>query len=86
MTDEELSGRYAISGTEKNTESVRKPDGRDLRPYMGRKGIGKFSAFSLGDSYAYFFISVIRRSSIIVHLGFLSKYEGLLSYFLVLVQ
>ena len=51
MTDEELSGRYAISGTEKNTNSVRRPDGIALRPYMGRKGIGKFSAFSLGDSY-----------------------------------
>lgn len=51
MTDEELSGRYAISGTEKNTDSVRRPDGIALRPYMGRKGIGKFSAFSLGDSY-----------------------------------
>ena len=51
MTDEELSERYAISGTEKNTDDVRKPEGIELRPYMGRKGIGKFSAFSLGDSY-----------------------------------
>jgi hypothetical protein len=51
MTDEELSERYAISGTEKNTDDVRKPAGIELRPYMGRKGIGKFSAFSLGDSY-----------------------------------
>ena len=54
MTDEELSGRYAISGTEKNTDSVRRPDGIALRPYMGRKGIGKFSAFSLGDSYVLY--------------------------------
>ena len=54
MTDEELSGRYAISGTEKNTDSVRRPDGITLRPYMGRKGIGKFSAFSLGDSYVLY--------------------------------
>ena len=54
MTDEELSGRYAISGTEKNTDSVRRPDGIPLRPYMGRKGIGKFSAFSLGDSYVLY--------------------------------
>ena len=54
MTDEELSGRYAISGTEKNTDSVRRPDGIALRLYMGRKGIGKFSAFSLGDSYVLY--------------------------------
>ena len=50
MTDEELTERYAKSGFEKN-ENVRKPDNMEKRPYMGKKGIGKFSAFSLSDSY-----------------------------------
>lgn len=50
MTDEELTERYAKSGFEKD-ENVRKPDDMEKRPYMGRKGIGKFSAFSLSDSY-----------------------------------
>lgn len=54
MTDEELVKRYAISGTEKDTSSVRKPNSIKIRPYMGRKGIGKFSAFSLGDSYTLY--------------------------------
>ncbi len=51
MTDTELVNRYAISGTEKNVSLVRKPEEIPMRPYMGRKGIGKFSAFSLGNSY-----------------------------------
>ncbi|WP_219123734.1 ATP-binding protein [Streptococcus constellatus] len=51
MTDSELVERYAISGTEKNLDCVRIPEGKHKRPYMGRKGIGKFSAFSLGDEY-----------------------------------
>lgn len=51
MTDTELSERYAISGTEKDISLVRKPDNFETRPYMGRKGIGKFAAFSLGDRY-----------------------------------
>ena len=51
MTDAELSERYAISGTEKDISLVRKPDNFETRPYMGRKGIGKFAAFSLGDRY-----------------------------------
>lgn len=51
MNDEELINRYAISGTEKNTSLIRKPHSLKERPYMGRKGIGKFSSFSLGESY-----------------------------------
>lgn len=50
MTDEELTERYAKSGFEKNYD-VRRPDDMAQRPFMGRKGIGKFSAFSLADSY-----------------------------------
>ena len=50
MNNNEFEKRYAISGSEKNLE-IRRPDGMDARPYMGRKGIGKFSAFSLGEKY-----------------------------------
>ena len=50
MNDEEFQLRYATSGKQKNT-NVRKPDSMQIRPYMGKKGIGKFSAFSLADSY-----------------------------------
>lgn len=58
MTDEELVKRYAVSGTEKNVNLVRKPEDMALRPYMGRKGIGKFSAFSLGNSYILYTKSI----------------------------
>ncbi|AMB99901.1 hypothetical protein AWM75_07930 [Aerococcus urinaehominis] len=54
MTDDELSEKYAVSGYEKETTDIRVPDGQDQRPYMGRKGIGKFSAFSLGDEYVLY--------------------------------
>lgn len=50
MNEDEFENRYAISGQEKNTE-IRRPQFLEKRPYMGRKGIGKFSAFSLGDKY-----------------------------------
>ena len=50
MTDEEFQERYAKSGNEKNT-LVRIPNDMRERPYMGKKGIGKFSAFSLADEY-----------------------------------
>lgn len=48
MTDTEFQERYATSGKEKNTD-IRKPNEMKERPYMGKKGIGKFSAFSLAD-------------------------------------
>lgn len=50
MTDDEFQNRYAMSGNEKNTD-IRKPSHMKERPYMGKKGIGKFSAFSLADEY-----------------------------------
>ena len=50
MTDEEFQTRYATSGNEKNTD-IRIPESMNERPYMGKKGIGKFSAFSLADEY-----------------------------------
>lgn len=50
MTDEEFQNRYATSGNEKDTD-IRKPTAMPERPYMGKKGIGKFSAFSLADEY-----------------------------------
>ena len=50
MTDDEFQTRYATSGNEKNYE-IRKPTDMKDRPYMGKKGIGKFSAFSLSDKY-----------------------------------
>lgn len=51
MNYEELTTRYALSGFEKSTDNIRKPKNLNIRPYMGKKGIGKFSAFSLGDKY-----------------------------------
>lgn len=54
MTDNELENKYAKSGIEKTTDDVRKPDNMDLRPYMGKKGIGKFAAFSLSDKYTLY--------------------------------
>lgn len=50
MTDDEFQNRYARSGFVKD-ENIRIPKGMRKRPYMGKKGIGKFSAFSLGDTY-----------------------------------
>lgn len=53
MTDSEFENRYAVSGMEKNTD-IRKPNDMEPRPYMGKKGIGKFSVFSLGNSYTIY--------------------------------
>ncbi|MBR2907826.1 MAG: ATP-binding protein [Clostridia bacterium] len=53
MTDWEFQNRYATSGNEKDT-NIRKPEEMKERPYMGKKGIGKFSAFSLTDEYELF--------------------------------
>lgn len=50
MNDEEFQNRYATSGKAKDT-NIRKPNDMQTRPYMGKKGIGKFSAFSLADEY-----------------------------------
>lgn len=54
MNEDELTNRYAISGFEKKTDNIRKPENLKERPYMGKKGIGKFSAFSLGDEYSIY--------------------------------
>ena len=54
MNEDELTNRYAISGFEKKTDNIRKPEHLKERPYMGKKGIGKFSAFSLGDEYSIY--------------------------------
>lgn len=54
MNEDELTNRYAISGFEKKTDNIRKPENLKERPYMGKKGIGKFSAFSLGDQYSIY--------------------------------
>lgn len=53
MNDEEFQKRYATSGKPKDT-NIRKPTDMSLRPYMGKKGIGKFSAFSLADEFILF--------------------------------
>lgn len=53
MTDSEFQNRYATSENEKDT-NIRKPENMNERPYMGKKGIGKFSAFSLTDEYELF--------------------------------
>lgn len=53
MNDEEFQKRYATSGKPKDT-NIRKPTDMLLRPYMGKKGIGKFSAFSLADEFILF--------------------------------
>lgn len=58
MTDKEFETRYAVSGTEKPINEIRIPEGVDPRPYMGRKGIGKFSAFSLGNEYILYTKSI----------------------------
>ena len=54
MNNDEIINRYAISGFEKKTDNIRKPEELNKRPYMGKKGIGKFSAFSLGDEYSIY--------------------------------
>lgn len=61
MTDDEFQNRYATSGNEKNTQ-IRKPQNMKERPYMGKKGIGKFSAFSLADEYELYTKSVLDTS------------------------
>src|SRR5690606_22840539 len=50
MTDKEFVERYAKSGYEKKYD-IRIPRDMKDRPYMGKKGIGKFSAFSLSNNY-----------------------------------
>lgn len=50
MTNEELTHRYALSGVNKDN-NIRVPVDEEIRPYMGKKGIGKFAAFSLSDEY-----------------------------------
>ena len=50
MTDNEFATRYAKSGSDKQYE-IRISRNMEARPYMGKKGIGKFSAFSLADIY-----------------------------------
>lgn len=47
-----LVTRYAVSGLPKPSNEVTShPNDMEPRPIMGRKGIGKFAAFSLGDEY-----------------------------------
>lgn len=53
MTDKEFQERYACSGYTKSLD-IRIPKDFKKRPYMGKKGIGKFSAFSLSDNYVLF--------------------------------
>lgn len=53
MTDNEFQERYARSGYTKDL-NIRIPKGFKKRPYMGKKGIGKFSAFSLADKYVLY--------------------------------
>lgn len=50
MTDKEFVERYTKSGYEKKYD-IRIPRDMKDRPYMGKKGIGKFSAFSLSNNY-----------------------------------
>jgi len=57
MTDDEFQDRYAKSGYIKNFD-IRIPNGFNKRPYMGKKGIGKFSAFSLTDQYVLYTKSI----------------------------
>ena len=48
----ELKGKYAIIGSEKQEE---KPiNSLPIRKPMGKKGIGKLAAFSLGDTYTVY--------------------------------
>lgn len=58
MTDEELWERYAKSGFDKNND-IRVPANMMKRKYMGKKGIGKFSAFSLSEEYVIYTKSVM---------------------------
>lgn len=53
MTDNEFQERYARSGYTKDL-NIRVPKNFEKRPYMGKKGIGKFSAFSLADKYVLY--------------------------------
>ena len=48
----ELKGKYAIIGSEKQEEEP--INGLSIRKPMGKKGIGKLAAFSLGDTYTVY--------------------------------
>lgn len=48
----ELKGKYAIIGSEKQEEEP--INGLPIRKPMGKKGIGKLAAFSLGDTYTVY--------------------------------
>ena len=52
----ELEQKYAIIGSEKQEESP--INGLDERKPMGKKGIGKLAAFSLGNIYTVYSKSV----------------------------
>ncbi len=47
----ELTRRYCPIGKEKMLEGIRVPSDMIPRPPMGKKGIGKLAAFSIGDIY-----------------------------------
>lgn len=51
MNYDELTRRYCPIGKEKTLDGIRIPEGMTLRPPMGKKGIGKLAAFSIGDVY-----------------------------------
>ncbi len=51
MSHSELQERYCPIGAEKKLSGIRIPSGMNERPPMGKKGIGKLAAFSLGNDY-----------------------------------
>ena len=52
MSLEQLRDQYTSIGQQK--KEIQIPDGQKYRPPMGKKGIGKLAAFSLGDEYSVY--------------------------------
>jgi signal transduction histidine kinase len=48
MTEEEFQGRWLVLGTDNKLEPDSPPDGRESRPIMGEKGIGRLSIATIG--------------------------------------
>lgn len=52
MSFDQLNNQYTSIGQEKKKTTT--PSGMSFRPPMGKKGIGKLAAFSLGDEYTVY--------------------------------
>lgn len=73
LTLEELENKYAIIGSEKQLETPF--NGLSERKPMGKKGIGKLAAFSLGDEYTVY----SKNSGSEKWINFTLKYRDMIS-------